>query len=156
MKKPIHRHLEPHRFAPHPFNKEGCAFWYSYYVRPWELARDLWFESRSVLHRGIYGWAVEDTWSLDRHLSVILPQMLRRLKEDAYGIPTWCFSPDDPELDNVDKARENWQAWLEAKAKALESFIELLDEIAYEDDPRWQAFYDEMGDFWKYFASLWD
>lgn len=46
------------------------------------------YEIIYFVQRGIYGWSVRDCWSIDSHLSEIIPEMLRWLKENKHGVPT--------------------------------------------------------------------
>lgn len=130
--------LEPHRFYPRPFG-------YSYYARPWELARDVWHEVASMIHRGVFGWDRTDTWSLDAHLAKILPQMLRYLADQDHGVPSWVFDAighpeygtwfgnqaDDSETESRvigEEARRWWRQWLYDHAQAFEDWARLMEE----------------------------
>ncbi len=49
---------------------------------------DCVYEIIYFVQRGVYGWSTRDCWSIDSHLSEIIPEMLRWLKENKHGVPT--------------------------------------------------------------------
>ena len=137
----IHHHLELSFLAPRPFNKYGCVFSFSYYVRPWRFLVDLWHEIGCFIHRGLYGWAECDTWSFDSYLLRLIPQALRTMQADKYGTPIWAaevVAPDhdwqsDPNGDAIDwtQADAFFAAWVEDKAQACDDIIRLREDGPY-------------------------
>jgi len=51
------------------------------------LPYDMWRELKAFIHRGRYGWAPCDTWSLDRYLEEVLEDSLRHLAANTHGYP---------------------------------------------------------------------
>ena len=48
---------------------------------------DCVYEIIYFVQRGVYGWSIRDCWNVDSHLSEIIPEMLRWLKENKHGVP---------------------------------------------------------------------
>ena len=144
-------YVEPHRFHPRTFNPRGCSFGSSYYARPWAIARDLWREAGSIVHRGFYGWSHADTWSLDAQLAHVLPLMLRHLADHAPGHPLGVYEAighpehatgfgaseastvhtvhgeEDSEAIS-EEADRYWRQWLRDHAQAFDDYRELMKE----------------------------
>lgn len=150
----------PDRFAPRPFNRAGCGFAISYYARPWEAVLDAWRELGQMWHRARYGWAPEDTWSLDHTLAEVLPSMLRYLKDHRH---TLGYFPEREDLLTADAdqawsdiASQQADAWLEAMASAWDTYRGLLAGSAPSDDPRWEQVHAAFRDLVDHLEYLWD
>ncbi|HQG26917.1 MAG TPA: hypothetical protein PLY73_00045 [Candidatus Ozemobacteraceae bacterium] len=48
---------------------------------------DCVYETIYFIQRGMRGWSTRDCWNVDSHLSEIIPEMLRWLKENKHGVP---------------------------------------------------------------------
>lgn len=60
--------------------------WHYWLRNPKEFFKDVQRETYSFIHRGIFGWAPRDTWSLDSYLSDILPGLLDCLNDSKPGV----------------------------------------------------------------------
>jgi len=100
-------------------------------------------------HRGRYGWAPRDTWSLDYYLSGVFAGSLTHLNETRWGSPgfvyqdvmrelglgnpeTWDTSmlPHDEQKQVEDAAEERWSSMLDGWARA---FAEHPEDTDYDD-----------------------
>ena len=77
--------------------------WQYYLKRPWKFFEDTWFNLKAGWQRATRGWANRDVWSLNSYFLEILPDMLKHLRENAYGYP------GDDEFPTF----ESWIAYLE-------------------------------------------
>jgi hypothetical protein len=101
------------------------AYWstYRFFKNVLDFPHDLYYNIKYAYQRVIRGWSDRDTWSIDYHLSTIIPEMMRHLKKVKHGIPTKCF--EDPFSDTYSK---------EAEEKAIAKWDEILDTIIYTFD----------------------
>lgn len=145
-KTAVYHFTEKDRFFPQPFKKLGVGFFYSYWMRPWELVKDMWHDLASFIHRGRYGWDMGDTWSMDMYLAIVISQMLRHLK--ACHVAYW----------NDDSGNEGYEIWLEKTAQAFEGYWLLMEshQSVRNDDPRWEDYRTQMKDLITHFWDLSD
>ncbi|MCG3203979.1 MAG: hypothetical protein KCHDKBKB_00656 [Elusimicrobia bacterium] len=149
--------------------------WKYYILRPWEFVRDLYKDLRAIIQRGIRGWADCDTWSLDYHLSLWMPDALRFLKENKHGIP--CEFAGKTAKD-FKKGVKDWDKTMDKMIRGFEISYELgemypklpenFDSLSEkEKHDFWIKHHKEMDKlqkieqeglqlFAKYFDNLWD
>ena len=96
-----------------------------------DLPGDLYRELKWFIQRGKRGWSDRDGWSIDWHLSEILPAMLKNLKEYHYGV---CGGLVKEQEDLLKKNNPNMsQRDIEDKA------VDLADDVfnSYLDEMIW-------------------
>lgn len=127
----------------------GSRFW-----RYWRLHRipyDLYREAKAFVHRGRYGWAPCDTWSLDRYLEDLLQGTLRHLAAHGHVHPTdetaWTWS--QKLVATADAIAECRRADENVEYKSIEEQME-WERVAYE---AMQKKLHELVDVW---GKLWD
>ena len=114
--------------------------------------------------RMVRGWDDRSIWSIDVYLSDQIPQLVRKLKEIAHGVPGAMFDEEDWDTKvhawkdgKMEEATAKWDAILDEIADGFEEYYVLSVEgdcsmEAWESEKFKRAF-----DLLKeYFASLWD
>jgi len=76
-------------------------FLYSHWLSHHEGRGRIW-ALRMFVERGLFGYCLEDVWSMDCFLAKVLPPMLRELKGNGHPFD---YSPDE-----WDKKLEMWAA----------------------------------------------
>ena len=100
-----------------------------YLIRPWAFFHDLYREIRTIVRRGLYGYDVSDTWSLDNYLSQWMPAALSHLQENMHGVPM-TFAGEDKDQD---KAVKEWNEVLDKMIIAF-TIAKESDEWSLPDD----------------------
>lgn len=121
----------------------GYNWWYKLY-HPWETVIHLWDEVVSFVHRGLYGYAVKDTWSLDMYLATWMPSAIRRIA-NGHGYPYGL-------------TEKRWKIILEKIARGFEATY-LMDEdymAPRKQVKKWVKERDKgLELFAKYYSNLW-
>src|SRR5260221_6514275 len=98
--------------------------WYyrGYYIRlPYRWPRERWRELLAFFERGKKGWAVEDTWDMDRYLARVIAQMTKHLSEHNHGCSPKFFD------ETKDNPCEVWEARLRELSAAFAAYNDFLD-----------------------------
>ena len=95
-------------------------------------ARDLY----AFYHRGRYGWAPRDTWSLDHYLNRVMGCTLKHLAEHTHGTPSGYPHKKNPPMDQYGPVtdHEQWQKDLRRWSVAF------LDLHAWDDHEEMDAY----------------
>ena len=105
------------------------------------------YDIHTFWHRGRYGWAPRDTWSLDHYLNRVLAGSLECLARDSHGVPAgfpegmeYWVPPASQEIpdsgsNDVDARFKLWQDKLLEWAKA------------FHEDPDDVVIYDREDDY---------
>ena len=114
--------------------------------------------------RMVRGWDDRSIWSIDVYLSDQIPQLVRKLKEIAHGVPGAMFDAEDWDTKadawkdgKMEEATAKWDAILDEIADGFEEYYVLSVEgdcsmEAWESEKFKRAF-----DLLKeYFPNLWD
>jgi len=138
-------------------NKIGRTYligdWKWYISHPLGFIKDLYGDIRAFYQRGTRGWADCDTWGLNYYLSCLLPQALKRLRDNSMGCPSELF--DVTNEDNCHK----WKDILNEMIEGFEAYRKFED--SYITDIKKEKEVNEkvrkscelLG---KWFGSLWD
>jgi len=139
-----------------------------YYVmtHPWELLSYWKRQIRWAWQRVFRGWDDRATWAVDYYFANILPQIIRKLKEEKHGIPVQMFDSDPYPVENeylgyndedMVIAEEKWNKILDEIADGFENY-KTIDEVPLaEREKAYQDFFDGAFElFKKYFVNLWD
>lgn len=124
------------------------------------VTRDAWYELYTFYHRGRYGWARQDTWSLDNYLARVFAGSLKQLADKSWGYPV-----------DVESAVE-WDSTLRRWSKAFEDYFDWSEnsrDLAYDmrDEhqraamkARWEEISSNvntvMSEMGKKFPHIWD
>jgi hypothetical protein len=114
-------------------------------IHPHEIFGHIYREIKSFIHRGLYGYANNDVWSLDYYLAKVISNSVRHLKEHLHGYPSGL-------------TEDEWDEILEKIIIGFEANIK-LDDVEYnsaEHKEKLKAFNIGMKLFVKYFNNLWD
>jgi hypothetical protein len=127
-----------------------------------EIVRQIKWAKQRVFR----SWDDRVCWSIDQHLSEMIPQWVRQLKKVRHGVPGIMFQKEDYDKDGynlsnkmVDKRGKEFDEILEKIAKGFESHLKTYDRYDYESDEykKLQSEFDEGFDLLKkYFETLWD
>lgn len=118
------------------------------------LPRDARNSVSRFFQRGRKGWSRQDVWSLDHHLSLIIPQMLHELVRQTKGFSTPSSFCDETGKDD----NEGWIAWLERIASAFEDYESIMhgDEATNPfDKARYDRALATMRELFDHYADLW-
>ncbi len=123
------------------------------------VTRDAWYELYTFYHRGRYGWARQDTWSLDNYLARVFAGSLKQLADKSWGHPT-------------DSTADAWETSLRRWSKAFEDYYDWTEnarDLAYNpyDDEqraamksRWEEIHNNvktaMTEMSERYPNLWD
>ena len=114
-------------------------------IHPHKIFIHLYQEIKSFIHRGIYGYAKKDVWSLDFYLATIISNAIKHLKDNHYGHPSLLTN-------------DQWVEILDIMIKGFEAKIQ-MDNMCYKSD-EWEHANRQvekgMSLFIKYFDNLWD
>lgn len=106
------------------------------------LFREIWrlitHDVRNFIHRGLYGYATSDLWSLDWYLLTWLPSALRHFNENRVGYPGGMTDKE-------------WSTILEKMADKIENMYTALDESTSNDIDK-----GGMEMLVEHFWGLWD
>jgi len=143
--------------------------------RPYRLSRSfryvfsdrLWMDLYEVYHRGRYGWASSDVWSLDGYLADILAGTLNHLAKHSHGAPAG-YPNESPNFDDeIETDFEQWYADLRRDARAFEDYNWWYREGMIGDFPSVEAFFaveqwhrdrlvKAMSHMSQWYGGLWD
>lgn len=142
---------------------------FRYYIKhPLHLWYDLTNPLKWAWQRVFRGWDDRVIWSIDGYLSEMMPQWLRRLKEEKAGIPFSCFegsTTEEIEKEDLAVAEKKWHAILDTMIAGFEAGKKLIDyDFMYDDIEEFhkQQFVAEvtfnrgMDAFKEHYFSLWD
>lgn len=109
-------------------------------------------------HRGRYGWASRDTWSLDMYLNQVLAGTLAHLADHTNGSPNGYPTGGD------DTDHEQWQTDLKRWAKAFSEDphnVAIYDRPKYvkqwaEEERRRAAIAQALKEMIPWWEALWD
>lgn len=137
---------------------------------------DCVYETIYFVQRGVYGWSTRDCWNVDSHLSEIIPEMLRWLKENKHGVPndfveaakkmrkgndaSATVDYDDADLE---QGKILYNAMLDEIIAGFESHRKIVNRWEYSpeefraNEKTWQAnFHRGMELLTKHYETLWD
>jgi hypothetical protein len=138
-------------------------------THPWKIVQGVNREIKWAWQRVFRGWDDRVVWSIDTHISEMLPIWLKQLKEDKCGIPMMCFDDDDwdQELckhkDGADeRASQKWDNILDEMIDGFEIYRQaqktsvsmMFGTPEYEEYKK--KFDKGMNLFKEYFGCLWD
>lgn len=138
-----------------------CRQWWKERLSP----STYWRWLRFAYQRFTRGYTDYDWWGLDRYLSVLLPAMLRQLRDHHHGVPVNPdITTDDPEAGYHDS--EEWVQILNEMIDGFEAMRQIIDyeglDSPYEEtyrpwyDARIAKFQRAMELLGKYYLALWD
>lgn len=138
---------------------------FSYYLeRPDYLWYDLTNPIKWAWQRVFRGWDDRAVWGVDAYLAELMPQLLRKLKEDKQGIPISFFV--DPFEDITPEAeaaaQANWGAVLDEMIAGFEAAERHINANYRRDIPNGFIDTDEvltaraLSLLKEYFFDLWD
>ena len=82
--------------------------------------------------RAKYGYSYRDCWSIDHHLSDIIPKMVKDLKKTHHGIPG-SIADKWANVDGGEKEADlEWKLILDKIAHAFELQYEIIDHILFD------------------------
>jgi len=127
----------------------------------WNRIDDFLREVKWAYQRVYRGWDDRVVWSVDAWLSEIMPDILRKLKEDKYGVPHEFF--DDPFSESSEEewsiAKEKWDNELDKMIVGYMCSKKIIDWDWKNDDDKerlQKTFEEGMKSFTKYYFNLWD
>jgi len=140
----------------------GFADYSSYYIitHPWKILDEWMDQLKWAWQRVFRGWDDRAVWSINYYLSNLIPQLVKKLKEDNIGIPAKMFDgfPQD-ENYNYEEDIENvaLQRWHDILDSIIEGF-EIYKNTIYvqdgvEENDKFNKAFDLLR---KYFSDLWD
>jgi hypothetical protein len=126
-----------------------------------EIGRQIKWANQRILRQ----WDDRVCWGIDHHLSEMIPQWVRQLKEVRHGVPMMMFQEGDCLKDGnvsdraLEKRGKEYDIILEKIAEGFESYNKMNDRYDFESES-----YKELGAkfeegfelFHKYFNALWD
>jgi hypothetical protein len=138
----------------------------AYYVltHPWVILFEWKHQIKWGWQRISRGYDDRAVWNLNYHLAKIIPQILKKLKEDKVGIPGFCFEGLPYEDENTYShseesmkiAEERWDAVLDEIITGFEVYGTLW-ELPYEQEREEYKKVERALDLLKeHFESLWD
>jgi len=147
------------------FNKHfpGFGSYNAYYnlCHPWEVIDECLRQVKWAWQRVFRGWDDRVIWSIDGHISKLLPIWLRELKIQRHGVPSMMFKEEDYIDENYNVTDETmkirgkeYDEILEKIAKGLDIYHE--DNWFTEDSDDYKIFSDSFDLLKKYFGTLWD
>lgn len=147
----------------------GYASYNSYYIltHPWEILREWKRQIKYAWQRVFRGWDDRATWSMDYHLSKVIPEMIRELKRVSIGVPIGMFegmeeitlpngimsySEEDEKI-----ATERWHKILDDLIAGFEGYNKIDDLDTYEEQElAYTKFFTETFElFKKHYRDLW-
>ena len=140
----------------------GFADYNSYYIitHPWKILDEWMSQLKWAWQRVFRGWDDRAVWSIDYYLSNLIPQLVKKLKEDGVGIPAKMFEgfPHD-ENGNYgggvsDMAMQKWHDILDCIIVGFEIYknTDYMQDGAEES----KAFNRSFDLLREYFSNLWD
>jgi hypothetical protein len=131
---------------------------------PWVVLEDWCYEIKYAWQRVFRKWDDTVPWSVDYYLAEMIPQWLKRIKDNKQGIPAVMFHEEDclDENYNVSEStmelrRKEYDEILDAIILGFESYIEMQDLYDKEKiKPLEENFDNGMELFVKYYRTLWD
>jgi hypothetical protein len=114
------------------------------------------------------GWDDTAVWSIDWYLSKLIPQLVKRLKDNKIGYPMemyegmtpldeggWTYSKEDDEA-----AAQKWQGILQTIIDGFEASKRIQEEHLWSKSPEYAEldakFEKGFELFHKYYFNLWD
>lgn len=116
-------------------------------------------------HRGRYGWAARDTWSLDYYLNRVLAGSLEHLADHTHGAPAGYGMDPAMVTDETPTDFGKWDADLRRWAKAFSedpSDVDIYDaqdgyvQHRAEEERRRAALHQTLREIEPWWESLWD
>jgi hypothetical protein len=124
----------------------GGSYNYAYYfIHPWRLIEDWYYQIKWFLQRGWRGYGENDVWSLDWYLTSWLPSAMGRLNK--HGHPAGM----------TDKGWETRLKCMIAGFKAAREIQDMKHKYkSREQKAAWKRFHTGMKLFHECFFDLWD
>ena len=120
---------------------------YWYWTRPWLFIRDALTSFSEFVHRGLYGYARSDLWSLTDYFAEWMPHAMERFRTHRCGYP-------------ANMTNEEWDAILKKIRNGFRAAKILNDACSLHHKtwtPKLEAIQSEgMALFGKHYFSLWD
>lgn len=122
--------------------------------------QDFFLRVKWAFQRAFRGWDDSATFSVDRHIAALVPQLVRVLLKNETGTPGMMFSDADfdengvvsPEIEAQKKAE--WKQILTDIAEGFEEYAVNGDCMMF--DGHSEKFEKAFDLFRKYFSALWD
>lgn len=141
-------------------------------THPWKIIEDWCDEIRFAWQRIFRQWDDRVIWSIDYHLSEMLPIWLEKLKHDKHGIPGILFTKEDEYIDKdgvlcikdeaMIRGEKEFNDILDKIANGFRAYCRINDEFLYpqKDKELYEQLYTQfengMDLLKKYFDTLWD
>jgi hypothetical protein len=126
------------------------TWWYGkeYYLeRPGLFIHDLCLNIKYAYQRVVRGWDDTAVWSVDSWLCRVLPEMLRKLKEDKKGLPIEAFSEPHKHPHSDKDTKEAEARWNKILDDIIEGF-EAGNNIIEQKYPCWDEYW-EAEEAWR-------
>jgi hypothetical protein len=141
-----------------------------YWTHPWKFVYDCYREVKAFIHRGLYGWAICDTWSVGDYLNYVIPEMIKILNENTHGCPS-VFTNDEngKEFQSIEEGCKDWSEILLMIEESFKLRNFMDNDYFYQVD--WEKGYDQykkdiqideefieygMQLFILFYGNLWD
>jgi hypothetical protein len=135
-------------------------------THPWTILEYCWHQVRYAWER-VFSYDERIIWSIDAHLSKMMPIWLQQLKKQKQGVPTIMFEDsdwNDEKCEYIDgameRAEKKYDDILDQIIKGFESYNTLGNKFLSIHDPEYiklnQDFEIGMQLLTKYFGTLWD
>lgn len=143
-------------------------------THPWIFVRDVFWEVRAFIQRGLRGYADCDCWAIDCYLNSIVPKMLKQLRGNTHGCPNkLVIDVHGKDIQSVHEGVEDWNGILVVIEEAFRLKQFLFNDYYFTEDAHWKKVQDKMtlheflktdNDFIEYglllfvefYDSLWD
>ena len=132
---------------------------------PWKGVAEIWRQIKWAMQRVFRKFDDRVVWSIDQHLSEMIPQWMRQLKNVRHGVPNMMFQEGDCLKDGnvsnkaLEKRGKEYDIILEKIAKGFDNYIKMQDRYDFESDEykKLQKEFDEGFDlFRQYWGTFWD
>ena len=113
--------------------------------------KECWYWAEDFVHRGFYGFAKSDVWSLDDYLLRVLVGGLEILRQKGHSYSCSCYKHNFAEECHC---LEKWNEKLDEMIEGFQgSWVSMYDELSEEDKTK---FNKSMKLLQENFFDLWD
>lgn len=118
------------------------------------------YDLQTFWHRGRYGWAPRDTWSLYSYIEKVLAGSLYHLAVGAHGAPVGYPGTDGTEDTNFDQWEQDLKRWAQAFSESPDD-VDIYDKPKYlrqnaEEQRRREAIHQALKEMEPWWDALWD
>lgn len=99
---------------------------FRWFPNPFKKIKYIFRDIKYFFHRGLWGWADNDTWDIHSYLLFTLPLMFKSMRRTAPGFPSEiCMDGEkhvlyEDKKFNMDKMDETWKNCLDGIVRQLE------------------------------------